>query len=382
MLTKNCNAKISINEMVFTISYTLFVISFFVLDIEQNTFDFSTVSSCLRYVSLAVGIIGVFAASKISKRNFLGVFFVFVFGIVSFLLTHSTFFIGVAVLSIYAYRIPNRNIIKLTLKIVVVATILVVLLQCFGIFENVLTKRWINTDISTRSSFGFYHSNVLPLIFLYITAYTLILKGRAVKIWTLAFFMLGAVFLYFLCDSRNAVFGTVLMCILLQCNKYLMLRKGLVKVFNFLAKYIVLISALFSIGGALLLTKIPILETVNVLLSNRFTYALKMIDQLGLHFVSHIYSETYFGNLVVIDNGYLLCAVRYGLLYILMLVLISFFLGESIQNNTFLCIVMVVIATTNIIDNDLFDYSCLPFLLIAIKTTINKGKLKLSQRRL
>lgn len=375
------NIQHSSNKIVFIIAYTLFILSYFVMDIEQNTFDFSTVSSLIRYASFIIGIVGFFALRRITVSNFYAFLIVFAFGLFSFVFTHSTFFLGVGILSFYAYKINDKTIIHLTLKIVLISTITVILLQFAGVFENVLTKRWIYSNEAGRKSYGFVHSNVLPLIFMYITAYSLIIKNKTIKFRYLFIYALIAILIFTQCDSRNALFVTLLMCVLVLLNKYLVKSRRLKKVVGFLAKYIVAICAIFSIIGALLITKIPILNQIDSLLSNRFSYSLQMIERYGLNLVTHIDNEVYLSNSVILDNGYLLTTIRYGLVYVIVLVIISYFLGKKIQDNVFFSIVMVAIAMSNFIDNDLFDYSCLPFLLIAIKATLGSRSLKALKKK-
>lgn len=368
--------KYSSNRIVFLIAYTLFVLSYFVMDIEQNTYDFSTISSYIRYAALLVGIIGCFAVKKITISNLKIFLIVFAFGLFSFIFTHSTFFMGVGLLSLYVYKIDDKEIIDLTLKIVLISTTAVILLQFAGVFQNVLTKRWLYSNEAGRNSYGFVHSNVLPLNFMYITAYSLIIKNKTIKFRYLLIYALIAILIFTQCDSRNALFVTLLMCALVFLNKYLIRSRRFKKIVGFLAKYTVAICAIFSILGSLAITKIPALDQIDFLLSNRLSYSLQMFERYGVHLVAHIDKEVYLSDAIILDNGYILTTVRYGLVYIIILVIISYFLGKKIQDDVFLGIVMVAIAMSNLIDNDLFDYSCLPFLLIAIKATLGSRNMK------
>lgn len=368
--------KHSSNRIVFLVAYTLFVLSYFVMDIEQNTYDFSTVSSLIRYAALIVGIIGCFVVRKITMNNLKIFLIVFAFGLFSFIFTHSTFFMGVGILSLYAYKINDKEIVALTLKIVLISTIAVILLQFAGVFENVLTKRWLYSNEAGRNSYGFGHSNMLPLIFMYITAYSIIIKKKTIKLGRLLIYALIAILIYIHCDSRNAFFVTLLMCFLVLLNKYFVRSRRLKKVVGFLAKYIVAVCAIFSILASLAITKIPALNQIDFLLSNRLSYSSQMFKKYGVHLVTHIDKEVYLSDSVILDNGYILTTVRYGLVYVIILVIISYFLGKKIQDDVYLSIVMVAISMSNFIDNDLFDYSCLPFMLIAIKATLGSRSLK------
>ena len=65
------------------------------------------------------------------------------------------------------------------------------------------------------------------------------------------------------------------------------------------------------------------------------------------------------------DNGYLYIILRYGILILLFYCIVAYFLAK--KNRWNVCILGTVIAVfvANFVDNDLVDYSFLPFILWA-----------------
>lgn len=361
------------NNFVFAVSYSFFFVSYFLLDIEQETYDFGTVSSLIRYLSLLFGCVGILILNKLNMASILSFFTVLSFGAFSFATTHTTFFLGLGILCLYAMNINNKDIIDISLRMLIALTTVVILLQLGGVLENVQTMRWANSREAVRNSFGFYHSNVLPLIFMYITAYLVALKNDSINAISLYVIMAIALFLYFECNSRNAFLSTEAICVVVILKKKKCgITNKVEKIIAFCSKYMIAFCSTMSILGALLYNISDLLKKYDYYFSNRFKSSYRMIEKYGLHLIAHINRIEYSENAAIIDNGYLLVSIRFGLLYVVLLCLLGHFLGRKIQSNFYSCVVFTIIALANFIDNDLFDYSCLPFLLIAIKSIFIK----------
>ena len=86
----------------------------------------------------------------------------------------------------------------------------------------------------------------------------------------------------------------------------------------------------------------------------------------------------------MLDNGYLYVIFRYGILIILFYFMVAFLLSEKVKENINLLITLCVVFFANFVDNDLVDYSFLPFILWAFNDLsfdgiADKMKIKMSK---
>ena len=132
----------------------------------------------------------------------------------------------------------------------------------------------------------------------------------------------------------------------------------------------------FSFAMMFLLLKGGIWNTIDSFFSGRFRLAIFKMRRIGIHFINIMSNEffvkddiTYVNgqniNTIALDNGYLYIILRYGILILLFYCIVAYFLAK--KNRWNVCILGTVIAVfvANFVDNDLVDYSFLPFILWA-----------------
>ena len=376
MLIKVLPTRMRLKELFFYLSFFLFWFSFFVNDIEQTHFAFDTLSKVLRYTSFIVALFGI-AVGKSKMQSIKLLLIIFGFGLFTYIATKNTFFIGIGLLSYYASNFKDQDIIKTSFKYIVISTLLVIMLQIAGIFENVKTARWISSGAQLRNSYGFYHSNVLPIISLYAMSYFLLIKRKRIRYGDCFMMLIISTVIYLLCDSRNALVSCFLMVFACLFSKMLPVKKSVARIIHSIAKWIVPACCVFSICVPMILSETPLLQVLDFMFTYRFTYGLQAIEQYGLHLVSIMDTETYLQGATILDNGYMLVALRYGILYLLLLSIAVYRLAKKYKEDFFVNLVIIIISVANIIDNDLFDYACLPFLLISLKATFTDFRVRL-----
>lgn len=129
-----------------------------------------------------------------------------------------------------------------------------------------------------------------------------------------------------------------------------------------------------TLGIALLLNKYSVLKKIDFICSYRFTYISMKIQKLGLSLLPAMTTNEYFKDEVVIDNGYAYVAIRYGIVMIIILSIIVCGLVKKYKNNSLVLGVIILVVIQNLIDNDLLDYSCLPFLILGLKNIVGEKK--------
>lgn len=364
------NDKYTVSEINFTIAYMFFIISLFNRDVS-NPNVFFVITNTAKYISLVVLIATVISNSVINKQ----LYRILVLLGISLLITLQSgvmYFIIFVLLTYASRNIDNKFILKIALFTIVTLTILTIFFCLLGIYTDEITCRWEGSAI--RHSFGFYHSNVLPLIFLYSTVYYCLIMPRKMNLYKLFFFVMIDFGLFFLCGSRNSLLLTALIVFV----KYYVDRRKQRRVANELVRKIIGIGARLSVffWGAisliipLLLHRIPILNIVDYINSYRFSSIKAKLDVLGVSIFPKMTNDQYFKDLIVVDNGYAFIAIRYGLIVLLFLALLVYSLGKTYKNNTFVLCVIIIVSLANLIDNDIFDYCCLPFIIIGLKSVV------------
>lgn len=115
-------------------------------------------------------------------------------------------------------------------------------------------------------------------------------------------------------------------------------------------------------------------QKLDFILSYRFTAIYKIIQTGGIHLITQMTNEMYFDNKIVIDNGYAFLAIRYGIVMLIFLSVIIYCIANKYRDNTFVLILIIIVACINFIDNDIIDYSCLPYLIIGEKYFLESFK--------
>lgn len=366
--------KISVTTLIFAISYALFVFSLFNRDVS----DISTLywwTLPVKYGALAL-LTGGILSRAYTQRQIMWIVILLAIDALAMINSGVLTFFVITLFAVLGTKIKDKTILNIAFTTLCIYIALVLILFCAGIYKDVITNRYVGT--SDRHSLGFYHSNVLPLLYSYLIGYGLLSNRIKKNGYILA--MLGAFILLQLCGSRNAFAITILLIIGKWFSESVLSKRKIGNIANkvlyIIAKYSVTVLSIISIGIPLLIGQNKIFSVIDSTLSFRFTYILMKIKIDGLHFFPKMTNDMYFSNGIVIDNGYAFIAIRYGLLIIGFLCLAVFITAKHYKDNTFVLIVIILVAVENLIDNDIIDYSCLPYLIIVEKCVIDKFKRK------
>lgn len=371
--------KIKKTEFCFYISYIFIYIALFLGDI-YDTGMVSRISRILRLISYIIILVQIFYY-KLTFKNWIKFFIIFVLTLFFGLCTDD-FYWSILIVFIYASkRIKQNNILIINMHLLCIGIFCTLLLCLFGVLPDIMTAR--NTNISNtfvRHSFGFYHSNVLPLLILYFELYYVFFFKEKVKFYVIFIFIGIQLLLYILCDSRNAFYLAVIFTNLIFIEKYIGIKKNIQKIFYLITRYSVVIMSVFSFLMIFLLLKGGIWDVIDRAFSGRFRLAIFKMRRIGLHLINFMSNEDFFSDsinyvnnqildTVVLDNGYLYIILRYGILAILFYFTVSFLLAKKFRNNIYALTVLLIVFIANFIDNDLVDYSFLAFILIAFNNS-------------
>lgn len=363
--------KLKKHEFLFFLSYIFLYVSLFIGDIYNvNGLDvFARNLRLCSYVLISISCINL----KLTKKDLMRLFGIFMITLLYSVKTGDLYW-SILILLIYnAKKVDIKDIFKLSIKILVLGIIVVLACCVVGILPDVLTSRNTVELINyNRHSFGFYHSNVLPLLVFYLEAYYVCTVGNRVNNSVIVLFLIFATIINLFCHSRNALILSVLLSVFLFITKKS--KKNKPKVLYRITIFSIPCMSFFSIAMMFLLLKGGIWNTIDSIFSGRFRLAIFKMRRIGLHLINIMSNDVFVNdnityvdgrhlNTIVLDNGYLYITLRYGILMLLFYILVAFILAKKNKNDSYILGTLIAVFVANFIDNDLVDYSFLPFIL-------------------
>ena len=382
------------NELLFYLSYICLYISLFIGDI-YSVWKLADIAKAIRLISYGMIFISIFYF-KLKAKDMIKLILIFFITFVYGFLTGDLYWSILILLDYSSKRINIKTIFSISSKIIIVGIIAVLFLCLIDVLPDIITARDSAKTINyVRHSFGFYHSNVLPLLLLYLEIYYIFIKNKKYDFKIIIFFAIVAILLNIMCNSRNAFILSSFLSISILYEKFVGFRKSFTKIVYIVAKISIPIMAVFSYAMLFLLLKGGIWSTIDSVFSGRFRLAIFKMQRIGLHLINFMSNEDFINDninyvngklldTVVLDNGYLYVIFRYGILIILFYFMVAFLLSEKVKENINLLITLCVVFFANFVDNDLVDYSFLPFILWAFNDLsfdgiADKMKIKMSK---
>lgn len=283
---------------------------------------------------------------------------------------------SILILLIYnSKKINIESVYRISLRIIIIGIISVLFLYLIGVLPDVLTSRDTLEQIDyNRHSLGFYHSNVFPLLIFYLEVYYICIVKERVRDSVIVLFMIFAVIVNVFCRSRNAIIISLLLSVFVILAKKK--ENGENKVLYHATVLSIPVMSIFSFSMMFLLLRGGIWNTIDTFFSGRFRLAIFKMRRIGFHFINVMSNENFINDnityangqdlsTVVLDNGYLYIILRYGILVLFFYFFIAYLLAKKNKRNICILGTIVMVFIANFVDNDLVDYSFLPFILWA-----------------
>lgn len=365
--------KIKKNEILFYLSYVILYISLIIGDV-YNIGSMDILARYLRigsYILIFISCINI----RLKKKDFFRMVTILM---VTFLYGAKTgdLYWSVLILLIYnSKKIDIEKVYKTSSRIIAIGIISVLALCMFGVLPDILTSRNTVEQINyNRHSFGFYHSNVLPLLIFYLEVYYICIEKEKTRDNVIVFFMLLSGVANTFCHSRNALILSLTLSLFVVFSKKM--KKDEYKILYRITALIIPCMSIFSFSMMFLLLKGGIWNTIDTFFSGRFRLAIFKMRRTGLHLINIMSNELFVKDnityvdgkdmsSIVLDNGYLYVILRYGILIILVYFLVAYCLAKKNKGNACVLGALIAVFIANFVDNDLVDYSFLPFILWA-----------------
>lgn len=363
--------KFKKNEMLFYLSYIMLYVSLFMGDI----YNFEGLDAFSRSIRIFSYVLILFSCMelKLPKKDLILLIIILIITTLYGIKTGDLYWCIIILLIYNSKKADIKKIYKISFKIMMIGTVGVLLSCILGILPDILTSRDTVDQISfDRHSFGFYHSNVLPLLIFYLEAYYICITKEKARNDVIFIFMIIACIANFFCHSRNAL----TLSIFLSLSIYFVKRKSGFKILYRMTIFSIPCMSFFSVAMMFLLQTGGVWNEIDTFFTGRFRLAIFKMRRIGLHFINIMSNEFYINDnivyidgkrldTIVIDNGYLYLILRYGILILLFYFLVAYLLAQKNKKSACTLVVLIAVFAANFVDNDLVDYSFLPFILWA-----------------
>lgn len=359
-------------QILFYVAFLLMYVSLFLGDVANSTVDFSEPARLIRLVSYAVICIQFFLLKRKAKEYRLFALVMLV-SVALFFTSRDIYWSILALLVMSSIDCKPESIIRISMVVLGTGTLIVFLCSAIGILPDVMTSRSGNEEL-VRHSLGFYHSDVPPLLILYFELYYIVLKRSKTKYREMFLFLAVSILINALCDSRNGLYLSILIVAFIFIEKSIGYHKWIKKIVSYFSQFAVLLLSTFSYSMTILLLKGGIYNTIDTWFSGRFRAAIFKSNSIGISLIARITSENFFADGIVLDNGFLYIMLRYGILAVIIFAVINYLLVKKYKDDFFVVLVILVVMIANFVDNDLTDYSFLPFILLVFNRYRIGGK--------
>ena len=365
--------KFKKDEILFYLSYIILYVSLFIGDV-YNIGSMDILARYLRIGSYTLIFISCINL-RLKKKDFFRMFAVLMVTLLYGVKTGDLYW-SILILLIYnSKKVDIERVYKTSSKIIVIGISSVLILCMFGVLPDILTSRNTVEQINyNRHSLGFYHSNVLPLLILYLEVYYICIAKERIRDNVIAFFMLLAGVVNTFCHSRNALILSLALSLFVIFAKKM--KKDEYKILYRTTILSIPCMSSFSFSMMFLLLKGGIWNTIDDFFLGRYRLAIFKMRRIGLHLINIMSNESFVNDnityvdgknmsSIVLDNGYLYVLLRYGILILLIYFFIAYCLAKKNKGNACVLGALIAVFIANFVDNDLVDYSFFPFILWA-----------------
>lgn len=290
------------------------------------------------------------------------------------------------VLVIASYKTNVNYLINIHIKALIFGMIIVSFSSWLGIldilgvykqFDNISGFLFKQSNI--RYAFGFINSNIIPITFLYLYLYTVLIKKDNYKWYMDVFAVIVNYLVYLLCGSRVCILlllFAVILRILIHIDKKRFLS------FSAPMAVALLVSCIMF---SLILPSSPLYATsfiaiIDKFLTARITIMRNVLAKFPITLFG--YGEVSIDNSVeylVMDNGYIALFVMRGLIigmifmtFILIMINIS-----KKKKDPYLMMFIIIMILANIVDNSILHYITFPIYIMSfniMKIRKNRGR--------
>ena len=279
------------------------------------------------------------------------------------------------ILFVYSARnIPIKKILKVTLNLQIILTMVIVISSILGIIENDV---WYRDDGQLRYGLGYRYTSYLSNFFFHmILMYAYIKDNKKISFLNVILILVLNEIIYRATDTRAVYYLIILLVILIYIFQYSKINIQKNIFFNILFKYCFIIFAFIAIYCSINFDNSNgIYRGLNEILSGRLDLGRISYEQYGIPILGQFvqwatgragiergYTVAY----RYVDSSYLNIAINYGIIF-LALICIGFtiiMINLVKKNKVKECVVLLFLAIHSITDPQLIQLQYNPFLLM------------------
>lgn len=371
MVVKLRKTKIYKKEIIFLLSYICFFSSLF-LSVVGIASELDKLTKSLRYISYLLAFIQLLM-HKEKYKQFIMELVIFALTMIFFVHTKDIYLPMLAVLIFGSRDSTEERVCNVSLNLLIIGTALVVIGNLVGFIPDIMTAKAFSTDL-TRHSYGFYHSNVLPNNLLMIEILAVWKYKEKLSNIIVLLFLLLHIFIYSLTRSRMSLVVSIIITLSLIVLKSKFLSSKVNNKLSIIAYFITPIFTIASVVFMLMVRTNSLVSKIDLYFSNRFWAAFLKVSRVGIKLFNFSSNEVFYKDELVIDNGYLFLLMRYGIIALLAINIISVIMVKKNKYQMYHLICVISVFTIAFIDNSFLSYRFLPFLIFTFMRLKNNLK--------
>lgn len=375
--------------------YVIYLISNIFLETEISSYaGMNIILRVLKYIGILFCMLSCYDTLKINKK--IGILLYGLF----FLACINAFFmyggselieILILVICFTLNRVEISSVFRTCIYTLISGHIFVMLLSRVGMINDQVSSRWFGNYMGSffegeyiRHQMGFLSSNQVPLTLMIAYLMMIVYKQQKVNIYEHIFFLIANFWCFFNFGSRVSFLVIIVtFCIFIFIRKVSKIRnkkKCKIPIMWLTFPGCTLISIMASYFYD---STSRIWGVLNQIFYNRIRWSHAMLKKYGFSILgvgSQISNEVGPNGENIIDNGYILLVLKYGILIMLLIVTLwSYitYMAEKKQNK-YMVLALVMIAGASLIDSHLLTYKMIPFYCVF---TLNGYDIQLFMRK-
>lgn len=294
-------------------------------------------------------------------------------------------------LVIASYKSNMSSLLKIHMKALILGIIVVTFSSLIGVLDiRGVYKQFDNLSgfllkkSNIRYAVGFINSNIIPITFLYLYLYTILVKKDNYK-WYYDFCAIITNYIIFLlCGSRVCIL--LLFFAVFLRNLIMIDKKRFISIFTPIAVFLLICCLVFSLilpSSSLYTTSL--VNIIDKFLTARITIMRNVLARFPI--VLFGYGEVTIDNSVeylVMDNGYIALFVMRGLIIgiIFMIFLFMMIYTSKKSKDPYLLMFIIIMILANVVDNSILHYITFPiYILFFNNMKARKDRVRSSHER-
>lgn len=357
-------SKKQLTVYIFYIAYSMLLFSVMFSNVNYINKFVNTIEN----IGLVILIFNIFIQDIKYKKSSILIILLFSIPIlISSYICNERVILKLFILIIASKNIDFKKFIKYDFIVRIVFLLSVLFLYKMGMTTIIETYR---SDGTFRNSMGFIHPNTFGTIIFVLCCEITYLYQKKKNILYYIIMLLLSIMIERVADSRTSQIGIVLLMIFNFVNDFVNsnLKYKMYTVIKYIPLILIILTFIssFAYGNG---NEIAI--QMDKLLSKRIYYSYSFIEQYDIKFfgtqVDFIYNNfDQSKELWVLDNGFLLLMIRYGIIVFFMFVLSLYFIINKLlqeKNNSKLIIIFAIYFVISFIETSIFKIQYNPFLL-------------------